>query len=293
MRYEGMVFRPPSEADSFILQATIGCSHNGCTFCGMYKDKKFRVRTLEEIQTDIRLAKLYYGDVKKVFLADGDALAMPTEELIQVLSILYKTFPGLRHVGIYAGPRSILNKGVADLTRLKENGLTIAYLGVETGDPELLAEVNKGVNDKEMVAAGRAVVQSGLKLSVTVILGLAGRDRERSKRHAEETARIINLINPHYLAALVLMLEPNTVLYRKMQSGKFALPEAHEILEELRVMVANLEVENCIFRSNHASNYLALRGTLSQDKAGLLRLIDSILKNGDWQLLRPDYLRGL
>ncbi|WXJ94251.1 hypothetical protein MCACP_07240 [Neomoorella carbonis] len=143
-----------------------------------------------------------------------------------------------------------------------------------------------------MVAAAQAVVQSGIKLSVTVILGLAGRDRERSKRHAEETAKLINFINPHYLAALVLMLEPKTILYRKMQSGKFTLPTAYEILEKLRIMVANLEVENCIFRSILASNYLALRGTLSQDKEELLKLIDSILKNRDLRLLRPDYLRG-
>ncbi|WP_422880278.1 radical SAM protein [Moorella sulfitireducens] len=171
------------------LQAKLGCSHNGCTFCGMYKDKKFRVRTLEEIETDIRMARLYYQDVEKVFLADGDALAMNTEDLIHVLSLLYQTFPGLRHVGIYAGPRSILEKSEAELASLKEKGLTVAYLGVETGDPELLDEVNKGVSVQEMVTAGRAVVRSGIKLSVTVILGLAGRDRERSKRHAESESR--------------------------------------------------------------------------------------------------------
>ncbi|NPV26025.1 MAG: radical SAM protein [Firmicutes bacterium] len=293
MRYEGMVYRPPSEAYSFILQVTIGCSHNGCTFCGMYKDKKFRVRSLEEIETDIRMAKLYYGDVEKVFLADGDAMAMDTEQLIKVLNTLYKTFPSLRHVGLYAGPRSILNKGVDELTRLKEHGATIAYLGVETGDPELLKEINKGVTFEEMAAAGQAVVQSGIELSATVILGLAGRDRERAKRHAEGTARLINLINPDYLAPLTLMLEPGTPMYRKMQQGKFTLPDAYEILEELRIMIANLTVENCVFRSNHASNYLALKGTLSRDKAVLLQLIDSVLRTKDSRYLRPDFMRGL
>lgn len=293
MRYEGMVYRPPSEAYSFILQITIGCSHNGCTFCGMYKNKKFRVRSLEEIEADIRMAKLYYGDVTKVFLADGDALAMETDQLIEVLKMLYQTFPSLRHVGVYAGPQSILKKGATDLIRLKEKGVTIAYLGVETGDPELLKTINKGVTREEMAAAGQTVVKSGIKLSVTIILGLAGRDQEPTRRHAERTAELINQINPDYLSALTLMLEPGTVMYRQQQQGRFTLPNPYEILAELRLIIAGLTVEDCIFRSNHASNYLALKGTLSQDKDKLLQAIDTVLKANDNRYLRPDYLRGL
>ncbi len=292
MRYEGSVYRPPSEARSYILQCTVGCSHNGCTFCGMYKDKKYRVRSLEEIKTDIRMAKLYYGDLEKVFLADGDALAMPTEDLVEIISYLYHLFPSLRHVGIYAGPGSILEKTEEELQLLRKTGLTIAYLGIETGDERLLQDINKGVTYGEMVEAGRKIVESGIKLSATVILGLAG-PGERSLQHAAATARICNEINPHYLAALTLMVVPGTVLYRRLQQGKFKLLEPFEILQEMRVLVQGLEVDGCEFRSNHASNYLPIKGTLKRDKEAILKLLDGILESQDQRYLRPEYMRGL
>ena len=292
MRYEGNVFRPPSEARSYILQCTIGCSHNRCTFCAMYKDKKYRIRSLDEIKADIRMAKIYYGDLQKVFLADGDAMAMPCEDLLEILADLYRTFPSLRHVGIYAGPDSILAKEMSELTALKAAGLTIAYLGVETGDPQLLQDIRKGVDYDGMARAGRKIVSSGLELSAIVLLGLGGRG-EKSIEHARNTARICNDINPHYLAALTLMLVPGTELHRRAEKGEFELPDAFEILEEMKVLVEGLELSGCEFRSNHASNYLPIKGRLPEDKGNLLAVINSIIEKGDTRYLRPDYLRGL
>ncbi len=292
MRYEGNIFRPPSEARSYILQCTVGCSHNRCTFCAMYKDKKYRVRSLEDIKTDIRMAKLYYGDLEKVFLADGDALAMDTSDLLEVIQELKRTFPHLRHIGIYASPDSILQKEISELTALKAAGLTIAYLGVETGDPELLKDIRKGVTYDEMVEAGKRIRQAGILLSVTVLLGLAGRT-PRAVDHAIKTAEICNEMNPDYIGALVLMLVPRTELYRRMEKGEFELPEPFEILDEMRIMISHLNVQGTEFRSNHASNYLPIKGRFPDDKEKVLKLINDIIAKNDRKYLRPDYLRAL
>lgn len=292
MRYEGNVFRPPSEARSYILQCTVGCSHNRCTFCSMYKDKKYRVRDLAEIMADIRLAGEYYGDLYKVFLADGDALAMPTSDLLEILAALYQTFPSLKHVGIYASPDSILGKSPEDLIKLKEAGITMAYLGVETGDRKLLEDIRKGVTYEEMVEAGRKVREAGILLSVTIILGLAGRTPQ-AVDHARNTARILNEINPDYIGALTLMLEPKTEMYRRLQRGEFELPNPFEILDELRLIIQGLEVQGTEFRSNHASNYLAIKGRLPEDKQKILALINNIIETNDRSYLRPEYMRGL
>lgn len=292
MRYEGNVFRPPSEARSYILQCTIGCTHNRCTFCSMYKDKKYRVRPLEEIKSVIRTAKLYFGNLNKVFLADGDALAMETAVLLEILDDLYKAFPGLNHVGIYASPDSILKKEDSELASLKEAGLTIAYLGVETGDPELLKEIRKGVTYDEMVEAGKKIRANGILLSATVLLGLAGRT-PKAADHARNTARICNDINPDYIGALTLMVEPGTEIYRRVQKGTFELPGPFEILDELRIIVQGLNVKETEFRSNHASNYLSVKGRLPYDKNNMLKLINDIIEKNDYKYLRPEYLRGL
>lgn len=292
MRYEGDIYRPPSEAYSYILQCTVGCSHNKCTFCGMYKDKKYRVREIKEIITDIRMAKLYFGRVEKVFLADGDALAMDTEDLKTILSELYQHFPDLRHVGIYTSPDSILKKEVEELKALSNHGLNMAYLGVETGDEELLKTICKGVTYEEMVAAGRRVRQAGIPLSVTVILGLAGRT-PKARDHAIKSAQICNEIDPDYMAALTIMPVPRTVIYKQIQQGKFEVPQPFEILAELRLIIENLELSGCEFRSNHASNYLAIKGRLPEDKENILRLIDEVIKRQNVDYLRPEYMRRL
>ncbi|HPF20881.1 MAG TPA: radical SAM protein [Syntrophomonas sp.] len=292
MRYEGNVFRPPSEAYSYILQCTVGCSHNRCTFCAMYIDKKYHVRKMEDIKEDIRMAKQYYGDLEKVFLADGDALAMPTDDLLEILDTIYKTFPSLKHVGIYASPESILEKEMSELTALKAAGLTIAYLGVETGDPELLEAIRKGANYDEMLEAGRKIRRAGILLSVTILLGLAGRT-PKAVEHEKNTAKMMNEMNPDYIGALTLMLVPGTQLYRKQQKGEFELPGPFEILDEMRILIENLDVQGTEFRSNHASNYLPIKGRLPEDKQKMLDLINDMINKNDRKYLRPDYLRAL
>lgn len=275
-----------------MLQCTIGCSHNACTFCAMYKDKKYRVRELSEILEDIRMAKDYYGDLEKTFLCDGDAIAMDTDVLLTILERLYATFPSLRHVGAYVGPQSTLSKSMDELRTLRKAGLTKAYIGVETGDDELLRKVKKGVGYAEMLQAGRNLIEADINLSAMVLLGLAG-PGEASVRHALETARICNEMKPHYLAALTVTPVPGTVLFRQMQKGEFRLLDPFETLAEMKQIFENITADPVKFVGTHASNYLPVTGTLQKDKAAMIAMVDKVLANRDERLLRPDYMRGL
>lgn len=292
MRYEGAIFRPFSEADSYLLQCTIGCSHNRCTFCGMYKDKRYRIRPLDDILTDIRMAKEQYGDVEKVFLCDGDAIAIPTEQLLRILEALFAAFPSLRHVGTYVGPVSVLAKSPAELSTLRQAGLAKAYLGVETGDERLLQEVSKGVSAAEMLEAGTRLVEAGMNLSSMVLLGLAGKG-PRSLEHARATAEITNAMRPRYLAALTVTPVPGTVLYSQVEKGAFELPDAFETLAEMRELIAGITIDGLKFVGVHASNYLPLNGTLQKDRAAMLSRIDTVIQTRDHNLLRPEHTRGL
>jgi radical SAM superfamily enzyme YgiQ (UPF0313 family) len=276
MRYEGTVYRPPSEAQSLIVQVTIGCSHNGCSFCGMYKEKKFRIRDLVDIIEDLQQAKLSYGSFKKIFLADGDALVLETSKLIAILSKIKELFPSCERVGIYATPRDILRKSLDELRQLKDFGIGIVYLGVESGSNNILENINKGVTAQEMIMAGRKIKESGMKLSTTLISGVGG--KSNSREHAIESAKIISAINPDYVGLLTLMLESGTKMHEDVQNGKFELLSPEQIMRETREFLQNLKVTNCIFRSNHASNYMALSGTLPGDKEKLLADIDSAIK---------------
>ena len=292
MRYEGNIFRPFSEANSYLLQCTIGCSHNQCTFCGMYKDVKYRVRRTAEILEDIRMAKDYYGDLEKVFLCDGDAIAIETDTLLTIIDKLYSTFPSLRHVGSYVGPQSTLSKTPEELRALRKAGLTKAYIGVETGDDELLKKVKKGVGYDEMLLAGRRLVEADINLSVMVLLGLAG-PGEASARHAMATARICNEMKPQYLAALTVTPVPGTVLYHQVQKGEFQLLDPFETLAEMKMIFENITMDNLKFVGTHASNYLPITGTLQKDKQKMIALVDKVLSGRDEKLLRPDHMRGL
>lgn len=292
MRYEGNIFRPFSEANSYLLQCTIGCSHNRCTFCGMYKDKHYRVRTLTEIEEDIRLARASYGDVEKVFLCDGDAIAIATGDLLHILHILYDTFPSLRHVGSYVGPRSTLEKSGEELRSLRIAGLTKAYLGVETGDDALLRQVKKGVSAREMLEAGRKLVDADINLSAMVLLGLAG-PGEASRRHALATAEICNAMGPQYLATLTVTPVPGTALFRQVETGGVTLPDPFETLEEMRLLLEHLTLDPLRFVGVHASNYLPFSGTLQRDKEQMMATVDLVLKNRDKRLIRSENRRGL
>ena len=292
MRYEGNIIRPFSEANSYLLQCTLGCSHNQCTFCGTYKDKPYRIRPVSEIKTDIRMASEHYGDVEKVFLCDGDAIVMPTEMILEILKALYATFPSLRHVGTYVGPKSTLGKSVDELKTLRAAGLTKAYLGVETGDDQLLKEVKKGVTAQQMLQAGLNLNEADINLSSMVLLGLAGRG-PRSREHAIATAEITNAMQPRYLAAMTVTPIPKTPLYNQVRSGKFQLLDPFETLEEMKTMFEHLTIDNLKFVGIHASNYLPINGTLQRDKDQMLTMIDEVLSTRDSGRLRNEQMRGL
>lgn len=290
MRYEGSIYRPPGERNSYLLQVTVGCSHNGCTFCGMYKDKRYHVRPLEEIFEDIALAKAYYREVRRVFLCDGDAVAMGTADLLAVLRRLYETFPTLERVSAYAGPVSTLSLSGEALSALRRAGLVRLYLGVETGSDALLKAVNKGVDASGMLRAGRALVEAGFDLWVMILLGLAG-PGEPSRAHALDSAALINRMGPRHLSALTYMPTPGTRLGDAAARGEFQLLTPRQALEETRLLLEHLEVEPLHFTCDHASNYLPLKGGLPEDKARLLSLIDGALDGRSG--IRPDAWRGL
>lgn len=280
------VFRPPSEAYSFILRVTVGCSHNKCTYCNMYRSVNFHVKSRESVTEQIKAAAATGFPVKRVFLADGDALILSTDKLLAILKELYATFPKLQRVSSYAGPKSILSKSLEDLKLLREAGLKLLYYGMETGSDNLLGEIKKGVNAKEAVAAGVRVKKAGMKLSMMVILGLAGKDG--TKEHAYATAKAINEIKPDMLSALTLMLYRGSELKERYEKGDFTVLTPAELMQELYDIVNNIDLpigNNCIFRSNHVSNYLPLAGILSKDKVKLLQNI----QNAVCELEKIDY----
>jgi radical SAM superfamily enzyme YgiQ (UPF0313 family) len=290
MKYEGIIIRPPSEAESLILQVTVGCSHNRCTFCPTYKAKRFRIKTFEEVKEDIDEAAEFGWAIERVFLADGDALIVPKPRLMEIMFYLKKKLPRLRRVGIYANAKGILKKTPDELRELKEAGLGIIYLGVESGDQVVLDRVRKGTTYEKLLHAGRMVKEAGIKLSVTVLLGIGG--KERSREHAVATGRLLTEMDPNYVGALSVMIVPGTPLYEEQAQGRFVLPSPFEMIEELRTMISQTEMHGLFF-SNHASNYLALKVRLPKDKGDALRLIDEVLAKRDPALLRPDCVRAL
>ncbi len=291
VKYVGAVYRPPSEAHSLIIQATLGCNHNKCTFCGSYLGKKFTIRSLEDIRADLADAAGHMGSVRKIFLADGDALCIPQRRLVEVLKSVNELFPTVERIGIYANAVNILKKSVEELELLGSLKLGIIYLGVETGDEALLEKIRKGATYDRMVEAGRRVKQAGIPLSVTVLLGIGG--VERSEAHAHGTARILTDMDPDYVGALSVMLVPGTALHEEYARGAFKLPGPFGLIEELRIMIAESSFTHCVFRSNHASNYLPVKALLPNDKEAILEAIDKVLQGRDETMLRPEFLRAL
>lgn len=274
--YDTPVFRPPSEARSFILRVTRGCAHNKCTYCNMYRGVPFQLLKDEEISRQIALAA-YYGkeQVRRVFLADGDALVLPTAKLLKILQALREQFPNLQRVSSYAAPKDILRKSEDELRQLREAGLKLLYYGMETGDDATLKAVNKGVDAAQAVEAGRRVTASGMKLSLMVILGIAS--RPGSSRHALATAEAVNIIRPNMLSALCLMLYRGSELKQQFEAGQFEPLSPKELMDELHLMLEHIELpkeNHCLFRSNHVSNYAPLAATLPQDKERLLAEVE-------------------
>ncbi len=292
MRYHGAVIRPPSEASSLIVQVTYGCSNNTCDFCGTYLDKPFGVRPFDEVVDDvIGLPSSARGRVRRVFLADGDALALTPRKLHDILDLLHRALPNLERVASYANARNLLAKSVPELTGLREKGLELLYLGLESGDDQTLADIHKGMTVAEQIEGCRRASGAGIELSVTAILGLAG--IARSREHGKATGEALSAIDPQYIGILTLMLTPGTEMDRKVACGQLVLPDSIGMLRELREIIASLSVGDCLFRSNHASNYLPVGGRLPQDKQAMLAALDKILQAPESVQLRPESWRLL
>ena len=290
MRYEGKLYRPPSEAHSYILQATIGCSWNKCTYCDMYRDKSFRIRDLAETLQDVTSAGAAYGNsVEKVFVADGDALIMPLEQWLPILETCRKSFPNLRQVSCYAMATNLLEKTAEELRTLREHGLDLLYIGPESGDDAVLKRIAKGSTFDDHVAAAHRAKAAGMKMSAIFLLGAGG--KERTDEHALASARLATAMDPEYMAALTLTVVPDTPLATLERRGRFELPDIHGLLGELRTFVAEASPTNALFRTNHASNYLPIGGRLPFDRDRILEIIDAAL-SGKIRL-RPEYARGL
>jgi radical SAM superfamily enzyme YgiQ (UPF0313 family) len=289
MHYEGNIIRPPSEANSILLQVTVGCSHNKCAFCGTYRGERFKIKPDEIIMADIAFAAQYCRRQRRVFLCDGDALIIPQKRLLAIVQAIRQQLPWVTRIGAYANTKSISMKTNEELKTLHDNGLGILYMGLESGDDETLKAITKGADAERMIAMGRKVKQAGIKLSITVILGVAG--RERSQIHARETGRVLTRIDPDYVGALSLMLVPNTPMYEDYRAGRFPLLGSDEMLRELRTIFAETHLSQGLFHANHASNYLPIRARLPRDREAVLDLIDKALAGR--VALKPEWMRGL
>lgn len=290
MRYEGTVYRPPSEAGSYLLQATIGCSWNHCTYCATYQDKHFRVRPLAETLEDIAMAGRAFGQkVRKVFVMDGDALCMELGQWEPILQALSATFPNLRRVSCYATALNLLARSPAELKRLRDLGLELLYIGPESGDDVTLKRIAKGSSSADHAEAAAKARAAGMKQSLIFLLGAGG--VERSVEHARASARLATAMDPEFLSALTLMLIPSTPIHKLAERKRFQLPGIDGILRELRTIVAEASPSDAIFRCNHASNYLPIGGRLPRDRAAILETIDAGL-SGDVSF-RPEWSRGL
>ena len=288
MRYLGKVYRPPSEAYSLIVQVTYGCSHNGCAFCDMYDDKHFAMRPMEEISEDFRLARQMYRRVERVFLADGDALMRRTEDLVQILHWVYEMFPECERVTCYASPTSLQIHSEDDLRLLKSCGLQMVYMGLESGCDAVLERMNKGHTASAIIAAGQKARNCGLKLSVTAISGLGS--VELWREHAVSTAEAFSAMKPEYIGLLTLMVEHGTPLEKWVRDGEFTVLTPVEVLKETELFLQHIDSEGSVFRMNHASNYLTLKGTLNADRQALL---DKVQRGLQGQGLKPEFLRAL
>ena len=284
MRYYGSVYRPPSEAYSLIVQVTYGCSHNTCAFCGMYKEKRFALRPLAEVLEDFHLARQYYRNVGRIFLADGDALIRKVSDLVTILDTIRELFPECERVSSYASPTSLQIRTDEELQLLRDKGLTLLYMGLESGCDDVLKLMRKGHTSAEIVECGQKVKRNGIGLSVTAITGLGG--PELMEAHAVDTAKALNAMNPEYIGILTLVVEDGTPLRDWVQEGKFHLLTPAQVLQETKLMVENFDSPGSVFRMNHASNYLSLKGTLNEDKEAMLAQIRRAERH--METLRPE-----
>lgn len=276
--YSGRIFRPPSEGRSLILQVTIGCAQNTCTFCSMYKEKSFEIKPLEEVIEHIRVCAAEMPWIDRIFIADGDALVLPMSYWISLLTTLRTSFKALNRITTYGTAKDVLNKTEDELLLLKRNGLEMVYMGLESGSDRILNVVNKQMTAQEMIDAGQRLKKVGIKQSITVISGLGG--IEHTNEHAIESARVLSEMDPEYIGLLTLLLDEDAPLYKDQVEGRFVCLSPLQVLEETKLLLTNLSVTNSVFRSNHASNYLSLSGVLPMDQEQLIKSIDRGIQTG-------------
>ena len=292
MDYVGHVIRPPSEAYSLIIQVTVGCSHNQCTFCGTYKDQKFRLKDMATIKRDIDEAATYRHRFDKAFLADGDVLILPTETIIEIMNYIKLKHPSVTRFGVYGNTKSILKKTPDELAALREQGLGIVYQGIESGNIEVLRRIKKGAFPHRMIETANKIMDAGIQLSQTVLLGIGG--TELSHEHARDTGKLLGEMSPDFAGALTVMILPNTSLYQDYVSGKFKLPDKFGLLTELGTMIKNMNVrKRCYFTSNHASNYLPIKAYFPDEQAKVLGMIEKIVQTRNESILKPEHMRAL
>jgi radical SAM superfamily enzyme YgiQ (UPF0313 family) len=289
MNYEGILYRPPSESQSLLIQLTTGCSYNQCTYCAMYRDVQFRVKPLEDVLSDIKEGAVYR--FRRVFLCDGDALITPQPQLFEVLRAIREHMPWVERVGIYGDTRSILKRKVEDLQALRNLGLGIIYHGIETGDDVTLKAIRKGATSKQITTAGQRVREAGITYSAIVMLGIGG--RQRSAEHVAATARVLNAIQPEFIGVLTTMVVEGTPLWDDTDAGRFQMPSRIGLIEELYELLAALDVKKGLLTSQHASNYLPLRVVLPYEKEQAMKVLKDLIDRQDTSSLRPDYLRDL
>lgn len=289
MRYEGNIFRPPSEAYSLLVQVTVGCTHNKCTFCSMYKDKQFHIRKLEDVLEDLAWARRHYARVERIFLCDGDALALSVNKLMPILNYIRENFPECERVTAYARAEDALRKTDEELKQLYEAGLTMAYVGAESGSEKVLEDIHKGETRQQLIDGVKKIEASGMKASVTFISGLAG--KAGWEEHAIESGKMISEMSPSYVALLTLIVDPSVPMAKDIESGKMELLSAEEVMKETLLMLENTEVtRKCVFRSNHASNYLSLKGNLPDDKERMMEQIREAMSN---HMFKDEMFRAL
>lgn len=290
MRYEGVVYRPPSEANSLLIQATIGCPHNKCAFCAMYKDKTFRIRPVEEIKADLRVAQAQYGtNVDTVFFPDGNTIIMRTEQLEEIFRYTRQLFPHMERITLYGSTQFINRKSKEELERLKEAGLGRIHCGIESGDDITLSRICKGADAAAVIAAGQKVRTAGIELSEYILIGIGG--RERTKEHAIASARVLNEINPEFIRLRTFIPMAGTVMYERWAAGEFGLLSPHEALHETELFITNLQATSLLY-SDHASNYAYVNGRIPEDKPVMLSTIHKLLAIPE-ESFRPPESGGL
>jgi radical SAM superfamily enzyme YgiQ (UPF0313 family) len=293
LNYIGTVIRPPSEHKSLLLQVTLSCSHNKCTFCPAYKDKQFKIFGEEKILQDILTVKPYSHMFKRVFLCDGDALVIPDKKFLNILKLINMHFPNLSRIGTYANARSVLLKSEKELKQYKENKLGIIYLGIESGDNNLLKQVKKCDTRERMIEACNLIKKAGIKLSVTILLGLAGNNKEAVESHILQTASLLNAIESDFISALTVIPVEGTEFYNKIRQGKLTVPNPFEITKELILLLENTNLKNSVFTANHASNYVPIKIAGEKNKQKTIESLKNIVQTQDNSKIKPEFLRGL